>query len=94
MTEDEEHPGVDTSTEGESGPYPDEEKRRVLRAVAADLRGPEASAEAERIAATVQRVSDLYDPAEETSPRDIYLNMRTIFRIAEKGGIDRSESGP
>ena len=67
----------------------DEEKRAVLRAVAADLRGEDASPEAERLAATVQRVSDLYDPAEETSPKEIYLNMRTIFQISEQGGLDR-----
>ncbi|MFB6095618.1 MAG: hypothetical protein ABEJ71_04075 [Halodesulfurarchaeum sp.] len=76
------------------GPDPDDDfsdaqKRQVLRAVAADLRGRETSGEAERVAATVQRVSDLYDPAEETTPKDIYLNMRTILRVTESGGLDR-----
>ena len=73
----------DTDTE-----WTDDQKRSALRAVAADLRGPEAGAEAERLAATVQRVSDLYDTAEETSPKEIYLNMRTLFQVAESGGRD------
>lgn len=47
--------------------YSAAEKRAVLRAVAADLRGPGADSEAEQLAATLQRVSDLYDPAEERS---------------------------
>jgi len=68
--------------------YTDEEKRDVLRAVAADLRGPDASTEAEKLAATVMRVSDCYDPEEDTSPRDVYRNMRTIMEIAERGGRD------
>jgi hypothetical protein len=70
-------------------PYTDEEKRAVLRDVAAELRGEDASPEAERVAATVQRVSDLYDPEEDTSPAEIYRNMRTIFRVVERGGMDR-----
>ncbi len=65
--------------------YTDTEKCDVLRAVAAELRGPNASPEAERLAATIQRTSDLYDPAEQTSPKEIYLNMRTIFQVAEDG---------
>lgn len=66
--------------------YTDEEKREVLRAVAADLRGPDASSEAERLGATIMRTSDLYDESAETSPEDIYHNMRTILQIAELGG--------
>ncbi|MFB6081725.1 MAG: hypothetical protein ABEJ67_02780 [Halanaeroarchaeum sp.] len=69
-------------------PYTDDQKRDVLRAVAADLRGPDASTEAEKLAATVMRVSDLYDESESTSARDIYLNMRTIMEVAERGGRD------
>lgn len=68
--------------------WTDDQKRAMLRAVAADLRGAEASSEAERLAATVQRVSDLYDPEEATSPEEIYLNMRTIFQVADSGGRD------
>ncbi|MFB6069994.1 MAG: hypothetical protein ABEJ76_03145 [Halanaeroarchaeum sp.] len=66
----------------------DEEKRDVLRTVAADLRGPDATPESEKLAATVMRISDLYDEGEATSPRDVYLNMRTIMSIAEQGGRD------
>lgn len=69
--------------------YSDEEKRAVLRSVAKELREEAGSPEAERIAATVQRVSDLYDPTEDTSPAEIYRNMRTIFRVVEQGGMDR-----
>lgn len=87
----EDAPESKASSEQETPSYSAKEKREVLRAVATDLRGPEASDESERIAATVQRVSDLYDPVEETDPRDIYLNMRNIFRIAESDGIDRSD---
>ncbi|MFW5919826.1 MAG: hypothetical protein ACOCSF_06505 [Halanaeroarchaeum sp.] len=66
----------------------DEEKRDVLREVAADLRGSDASSEAEKLAATLVRVSDLYDDGPETSPVEIYQNMRTIMQIAEQGGRD------
>lgn len=69
--------------------YSDEKKRAVLRSVATELREEAGSPEAERIAATVQRVSDLYDPDEDTSPAEIYRNMRTIFRVVEQGGMDR-----
>ena len=61
------------------------EKRAVLRAVAADLRGPEADSEAEQVAATVQRVSDLYDPAESRTPESIFRNMGVIFEAVESG---------
>jgi hypothetical protein len=64
----------------------DEAKRDVLREVAADLRGPDANTEAEKLAATVMRVSDLYDEETETTPTEIYQNMRTIMEISEHGG--------
>lgn len=70
--------------------WTEDQKRSVLRAVAADLRGQDANAEAERLAATLQRVSDLYDPGEDTSPTEIYQNMRTIFQVAESGGRDEA----
>ncbi|MFC7165634.1 hypothetical protein [Halospeciosus flavus] len=68
--------------------FDDETKRDVLRAVADDLRD-EGSSEAEKLAATVHRVSDLYDPDEETDPQEIYLNMRNILQISEQGGLGR-----
>jgi hypothetical protein len=68
--------------------FDDTEKRDVLRAVADDLREAE-SDEAERIAALVHRVSDVYDENEETDPQHVYLNMRNILQISEQGGIER-----
>lgn len=56
------------------------EKRAVLRAVAADLRGPDADRPAEQLAATVQRVSDLYDPGEDRTPESIYRETGHIRR--------------
>ncbi|MFB6093416.1 MAG: hypothetical protein ABEJ77_00545 [Halanaeroarchaeum sp.] len=69
----------------------DERKRTVLREVAADLRGPDASSASEKLAATIVRASDLYDPAADTSPEEIYRNMRVIFEIEERGGRDFDE---
>jgi len=37
----------------------------------------------------IYRVSDLYDPDEDTSPEEIYLNMRHIMNIKAQGGIER-----
>ncbi|MGB9986127.1 hypothetical protein [Salarchaeum japonicum] len=65
----------------------DDEKREVLRDVAADLR--DQNDEGEKIAALLQRVSDLYDEDEDTSPQEIYLNMRNILQVSEQGGLDR-----
>ena len=65
----------------------DDEKREVLRDVAADLR--DQNDEGEKIAAILQRVSDLYDEDEDTSPQEIYLNMRNILQVSEQGGLDR-----
>lgn len=67
----------------------DDRKREVLRAVAADLRGPDASVEAERLAAIIMRTSDLYDESIETSPVEVYNNMRTILQVVEQGGRDQ-----
>jgi hypothetical protein len=66
------------------------EKRAVLRAVAADLRGPAATAEAEQLAATLQRVSDLYDPAEDRQPEGIFRDMARIFRAVQAGEAEDS----
>lgn len=67
-----------------------ETKCEVLREVADDLRAyEEHGTEAERLAAVVHRVSDLYDEAEETDPQYIYLNMRNILEISERGGLGR-----
>jgi hypothetical protein len=65
----------------------DPEARDTLREVAEDVRST-GGTEAEQVAAILYRVSDLYDADEETSPRDIYVNMRTILRVTEHGGLD------
>lgn len=61
--------------------------REFLREVAEDVRGD--SSESKQLSAVLYRVSDLYDPAESTSPEEIYLNVRHIMRIKEQGGIER-----
>lgn len=53
----------------------------TLREIGDDIRGE--SSESKMVAAIIYRISDLYDPEEETSPRDIYLNMREIIRTRE-----------
>ena len=74
-------PGADDRFE------PDADRVRLLREVADDVRGD--SSESKQVAAIVYRVSDLYDPAEETSPEEIYRNVRTILRITERGTLAR-----
>lgn len=68
-------------------PEPDRETCETLRAVADDIREGEGS-EAELVAAFIHRVSDLYDPEESTSVRDLYVNMRQILNVTEQGGMD------
>jgi len=68
--------------------FDDDEKREVLREVADELRD-EGTEEAERIAATVHRVSDIYDDDEDVDAQHVYLNMRNILQISEQGGIER-----
>ena len=65
----------------------DAEVRETLREVAKDVRGE--SSESKQVAAMIYRVSDLYDPDEDTSPEEIYLNMRHIMNIKAQGGIER-----
>lgn len=59
----------------------------LLRATADDLRGE--TSESKQLAALLYRVSDLYDPDEETTPEEIYRNVRYILQVKEHGGIDR-----
>lgn len=63
---------------------PDEERMETLRDIADDIRGE--SSESKLVAAMLYRVSDLFDPNEETTPRDIFRNMRTIIRTKDAGG--------
>ncbi|NEU56589.1 hypothetical protein [Halorussus sp. MSC15.2] len=66
----------------DEGTYgPDEERAETLREIGEEIRGE--SSESKLVAAMLYRVSDLYDPDEETSPRDIYVNMREIIRTKE-----------
>lgn len=103
MTDDELPPGlgVEPDSEGASqshsaGESPgddaadfpaDDRRRELLRAVADDLRGE--TSESRQLAAILYRVSDLYDPAEDTSPEEIYLNVRNIMRVKANGGLER-----
>ena len=66
----------------DQGSYgPDMERAKTLRNIADDIRGE--SSESKLVAAMLYRISDLYDPDEETSPKDIYVNMREIIRTKE-----------
>lgn len=73
-------------TDGPGDPEADIEKAAFLRAIAEDVRGE--SSESEQVAAFLYRISDLYDPDEETDPKDVYVNMREILRVKERGGMD------
>ena len=66
----------------------DPEKAAFLREIADEIRTDE-MVNNEQIAAILHRVSDMYDEDEETSPQDIYLNMKYILGIKEQGGIQR-----
>jgi len=65
----------------------DDEVREFIREVAADVRGD--SSESKQLSAILYRVSDLYDSEEQTSPEEIYLNVRHIMQIKAQGGIER-----
>ena len=82
--------GVDPVVPGDAAEteFPDDEEvREFLREVAADVRGD--SSESKQLSAILYRVSDLYDAGEETSPEEIYLNVRHIMRIKSEGGLRR-----
>ena len=70
-------------------PSPDPDRAALLREVAEDVRGE--SSESEQVAAMLYRVSDLYDPDEETTPAEIYRNFRTILEVKERGGRPRAD---
>jgi alkanesulfonate monooxygenase SsuD/methylene tetrahydromethanopterin reductase-like flavin-dependent oxidoreductase (luciferase family) len=82
--------GVDPVVPDDAGDaeFPaDDEVREFLRDVAEDVRGD--SSESKQLSAVLYRVSDLYDAGEETSPEEIYLNVRHIMRIKSEGGLRR-----
>ncbi len=66
---------------------PDSERVGLLRETADDLRGE--SSESKQLAAILYRVSDLYDEREETSPQEIYIAVRNILNVKERGGLER-----
>jgi hypothetical protein len=83
----------DSDTDAETvddQPSDDPERAAMLRDVAREVRGD--SDESERVAAILFRVSDLYDPDEETDPESIYRNMRTILRVSERGTLERDQN--
>jgi hypothetical protein len=65
----------------------DPERAAFLRDIAEDVRGD--TGESEQVAAFLYRVSDLYDPAEEASPEEVYLNVRNIMEVKKRGGLRR-----
>ncbi len=67
-------------------PAPAPERVRVLRETADDLRAAERG---ELLGAILYRVSDLYDPTEQTTPAAVYRNVRTILRVTERGTLAR-----
>jgi hypothetical protein len=69
----------------------DDEKRELLRAVADDVR--DGDTHSDQVAAMLYRVSDIYDPAEDTDARDVYVNMRNILQVKEAGGRDPEPEG-
>lgn len=64
----------------------DDEKAAFLREIADEVRGEIGG---EQVAAILYRVSDLYDSEEETSAQEIYLNVRYILEVKERGGLGR-----
>jgi len=75
--------------DGDDGPpvSQDPERAALLRTVAEEVRG--GSSESEQVAVLLYRVSDLYDPDEETTPESIYRNVHTILAVRDAGGLDR-----
>ncbi len=67
----------------------DPDKVRFIRDIAEEVRGE--SSESKQLSAILYRVSDLYDPDGDTSPEEIYLNVRYIMDIKAQGGIKRSD---
>ena len=65
----------------------DPERAAFLREIAEDVRGE--SGESKQVSAFLYRVSDLYDPAEEASPEEVYLNVRNIMEVKRRGGLER-----
>ncbi|QZP37882.1 hypothetical protein [Halobaculum magnesiiphilum] len=80
-------PDWQLAPDSDEGFVADAETREILRTVAEDVRGD--SGESKQLSAILYRISDLYDPDEDTSPEEIYLNVRRIMQIKERGGLKR-----
>ena len=83
----EDDPDWQLAPDSEAAFAADADGRAFLRAIAEDVRGE--SSESKQLSAILYRVSDLYDPDEDTSPEEIYLNVRRIMQIKERGGLRR-----
>jgi len=77
-------PGAARGDDGPGAARGDDEKREFLREIAEELRGDDT--ESKQVAALLYRVSDVYDSDEDTDPRDVYVNMKSILRVKEAGG--------
>ncbi|XVH31736.1 hypothetical protein ACNS7O_00735 [Haloferacaceae archaeon DSL9] len=77
----------ESTTRGDASFPPDPARVEALRAIADDIRGE--SSESKQVAAILYRVSDLYDDAGDTSPEEIYLNVKHILAIKDRGGLRR-----
>jgi hypothetical protein len=74
--------GLDVTVDADGEGFPADERRRLfLRQIADELRGD--SSESRQLAAILYRVSDLYDPDEDTSPEE-------TIRSAHSERSDRS----
>lgn len=81
-------PGDASDTDPTDG-LPDDRRREIIRDTADRIRGD--SSESRQVAAILYRVSDLYDPDEDTSPEEIYLNVRNIVQVKAQGGLRPEE---
>ncbi|QIB74837.1 hypothetical protein GL213_06305 [Halogeometricum borinquense] len=81
----EDEPDWEMAPDSDAEFEPDAERREFLREIAEDVYGD--SSESKQLSAILYRVSDLYDPDEDTSPEEIYLNVRHIMDIKAKGGL-------
>lgn len=80
--------GVEFDPAATAAEFPEDERRRkLLRGIAEEIRAE--SSESQQLSAILYRVSDLYDPDEDTSPEEIYLNVRNIMQVKARGGLDR-----
>jgi hypothetical protein len=70
---------------GERGLEPDAEKAQFLREIGREIRESDDTSEAKQVAAIVYRISDIYDENEDTDARDVYVNMRQILDVKERG---------